>query len=213
MLKGSFVVPAVLFAAVAAMVSLAPASSPGRADLDLCPLTIGPLTGEDLPIKEFVLEELSPSAMLSRAYSGRHPMERVWLIVSYFENARYGAHDPKVCYRSQGWQTEDLPARTLTASTGSVTASVFRVFRREEERLVLYWWYIDEDTETEDHRSFMNAMALQGILRGSNHGSFIRVSTPAWPDRDAAEARLEGFATGVLAALPQMLDGTEESDR
>jgi len=213
MLKGHVAIPATLFALTAALVSLSPASTSREATLDACPMEIGPLTGTDLPIQEFVLEELEPSAMLSRAYAGRHPLERVWLIVSYFENARYGAHDPEVCYRSQGWQTEPLSGVTLTAGSGVAEANRFRVVRRTEDRLVLYWWYIDEETVTRDHRSFMNAMALQGILKGSNHGSFIRVSTPVWPSEAEAEARLTGFATQVLAALPQMFqEGTEESD-
>ena len=62
-----------------------------------------------------------------------------------------------------------------------------------------------EDLATRDHRSFLNSMALQGILRGSNYGSFIRVSTPIWPDQEAALSRLDRFGEQVLARLPEMV--------
>lgn len=203
MLKGSHAAVAVLFGLAAGIVYLLPKPALGGSNLAACPMTIADLSGRDVPVEQFVFEELDPNDMIYRTYTGDDVGESVWLVVAYFENARYGAHDPKVCYRSQGWQSEDLAPMALTTQSGDpMTAEVFSVKRRDDERLVAYWWYIDDSRSTSDHRTFLNSMALQGILRGSNYGSFVRVSTRAWPTREAALGRLERFSGRVLTELP-----------
>lgn len=210
---GSSTIVIVLLAVTAGVVNLVTPRSLGSANLGACAMQIGDWVGEDQPVETFVLEELSPSDMLVRTYTGSSTMDRIWLVIAYFENARWGAHDPEVCYRSQGWQIENLPSRAVSRLDGApVQTNVFRVFRREEERLVLYWWYIDEQRAMADHRDFLNSMALQGILRGSNYGSFVRVSTPVWPDRQAALDRLDRFANDIMAQLPRLIsDESKES--
>lgn len=208
--SGSHAAAAVLLTVAAAVVYVLPKPALGGSDLAACPMEIEELSGRDVALEEYVLDELSPNDMIYRTYAGTSPEEAVWLVVAYFENARYGAHDPEVCYRSQGWQTEDLAPVTLETRSGNdVDAEVFSVRRRDQERLVMYWWYISDTKVTGDHRSFLNSMAIQGILRGSNYGSFVRVSTRATPTRGEALARLERFSGTVLKELP----GLFEKDR
>jgi EpsI family protein len=206
--SGSHAAVVVLFAGAAAVVHVLPRPALGGSDLAACPMEIAELRGRDVPLEEYVLDELAPNDMIYRTYTGATPGESVWLVVAYFENARYGAHDPKVCYVSQGWQIRDLdPVILRTRSGNEVAADMFSVRRRDEERLVMNWWYISDDEVTGDHRSFLNSMALQGILRGSNYGSFVRVSTRAEPTAEAALARLERFGSTVLTELPGLVGG------
>jgi EpsI family protein len=209
--SGSQAAVAVLFATAAAAAYVVPKPKLGGSNLAACPMEIDALSASNVTVEEYVLDELAPNDMIYRTYSGDAPEESVWLVIAYFENARYGAHDPKVCYRSQGWQTQDLaPMPLSTRSGGDVLAEVFSVKRRNDERLVLYWWYIDDEKVTGDHRAFLNSMALQGILRGSNYGSFVRVSTRALPTREEALARLGRFSGTVLKELPGLFDGRDK---
>jgi EpsI family protein len=208
---GIFVVVAGLFLLTAAVVNLSPRSSIVSSNLAACPVVIDGYQGTDVDVEKFVLEELEPSDLLYRTYrSGENPRDLLWLVVSFFENARYGAHDPEVCYRSQGWRIDPRPSRALHRANGEpLPANVFQVSRRGQERLVMYWWYISEEQATGDHRSFMNSMAWQGILRGSTYGSFVRVSTPAWPDEEAALIRLDRFGQHLLHELPKLYSDSE----
>ena len=202
---GSFAAVIIPLALTAGVVNFAPPPELGRSNLAACSLELGGFQGRDVPVEEFVMEELDPSDMLMRSYSGSHPKEGIWLIIAYFENARYGAHNPEVCYRSQGWQIEDLPEGLLQRNgQDPVPAVRFKVKRRREERLVMYWWYISESLAMGDQRKFLDSMALQGILRGSNYGSFVRVSTPVWPNEEEASARLQRFGQQVMDELPRL---------
>ena len=174
-------------------------------------MVVAGLEGRDVPINEIVLDELEPSEMISRTYDGDQTKKRVWLVMAYFENSRYGAHAPEVCYLSSGWTTEEQPDEVFQRNGKKpVAAKVFKVVRRQEERLVLYMYYISEDEITGAHRKFLDSMALQGILRGSNYGSFIRVSTPIWPTFEEADARLHAFTTELLVAMPSLFSDEQE---
>jgi len=213
-LAGNFGAVVVLMGLVAGAVALAPPRSLGRSTLSACPLVISGLEGRDEPIENFVLEELAPSEMIIRSYAGANPFESVWLVVSYFENTRYGAHDPKVCYRSQGWSVEDVPDLSVPRKgRDAVAARSFVVRRRGDAHLVAYFWYISEENVTGDHRRFLDSMALQGVLRGSNYGSFVRVSTPMLPTPEAAATRLTQFSEEILAVLPGLFHDAGKGTR
>jgi EpsI family protein len=198
----------------AVVVNVVPAPDLGASDLSACPMVIGGLRGRDEPIASSVLDELDPSDMIVRSYSGDDPDDRIWLVIAYFENARYGAHNPEVCYRSQGWVIDDMPNRVLERRGGApIEARQFRVRKGDDERLVAYWWYISDDRVTSDQREFLDSMALQGIIRGSNYGSFVRISTPVSPDLEVAQARLDRFAGRILAELPRLFARTHGGRR
>ena len=63
----------------------------------------------DVDVNYKVYTALDPNTLVFRNYansSGR----MVNLVVVYHENKRWGAHDPTVCYISQGWKLPDDPA-------------------------------------------------------------------------------------------------------
>ncbi len=208
MLRGSFLAVAALFVLTAAAVNLTRPRALGRSDLASCPTSIAGFTGRDTEIRQAVLEELDPTEMIVREYTGDHLYDTVWLVIEYFENARYGAHDPEVCYISQGWEILDEPSMMLSRPDGiaPLEARVFRVRRPGGDRLVAYWWFIDGDQAMTDQRRFLDTMAIQGILKGSSYGTFVRVSTRAWPGDDEARLRLGTFAQEVLDVLPSLYD-------
>ncbi len=211
---GSFTLVLVLFLITAAVVNLVPPPSLSGSNLATCPTTMLGLEGADVPIGEIVLDELDPTEMIMRTYKGPHPQEVVWLVIAYFENSRYGAHAPEVCYLSSGWATEPRPDHVFERDgRPPVVAKVFKVLRRGEARLVLHFYYISEDKIMGTQRRFLDSMALQGIIRGSNYGSFVRVSTPVWPSQEEADARLHEFTRELLAVMPSLFPGEQEKGR
>jgi hypothetical protein len=87
------------------------------------------------------------------------------------------------------------------------------VQRRSDTHVVAYWWYISNENATGDHRRFLDSMALQGIVRGSNYGSFVRVSTPALPNVEEATVRLQRFSAEVMGALPSLFGTSAAGER
>lgn len=173
----------------------------GRGVLAHVPVTFGDWNGTELSFADAVVEELEADDLLIRRYTRGD--ERVWLCIVYHQNRRYGAHDPRVCYESQGWLVDpETVARVDDGRTGGLEVNRFRVDRPREQRLVYYWWST-EDLSTRDRDAFRGRMALRGALDNRSWGAFVRVETPIGRDgRAAAEARLQAFAARVAQGLP-----------
>jgi hypothetical protein len=56
--------------------------------------------------------------------------EVAWLTIVHNQDRRYGAHDPRVCYESQGYMVEPLNRRQgEDGSPGGIEANGFRAVR------------------------------------------------------------------------------------
>src|SRR5207244_7198315 len=119
------------------------------------------------------------------------------------QNNRYGAHDPRVCYESQGYIVD--PGRRLTLDDGSaagLTINRFIADRPHDRRIVYYWW-ATQGLSTADDDAFRRNMALSGALGNRSWGAFVRVETPVQDRNEAAADRVAvDFATRVARALP-----------
>ncbi len=173
----------------------------GRGLLRQVPKAFGPWQGVELAFEETVVDELSADDVLIRRYeSGDHV---AWLCVVYHQNRRYGAHDPLVCYESQGFVLKQEGHREVQRAGGApIVVNSFLADRRGRQRLVWYWWTTDGLT-TSDASRFRGRMALLGALENRSWGAFVRVEMIIGPGgREAAERALEDFATQVVAELP-----------
>ena len=204
-----FLVTVALLAGTGAYVLLHPPENLalGRGVLQACPARFGPWDGTELSFSDAVIEELDADDLLIRRYerSGRV----AWLCIVYHRNRRYGAHDPRICYESQGWLIERSGHATVAdGSPGGLTVNRFVATRRDERRLVYYWWST-RGLETADAGAFRRAMALTGALEERSWGAFVRVETPIpVAGERAAESTAAEFASRVLAALPAVLGET-----
>ncbi len=198
-----FVTAFVLMAVTAAVVVLNPPENLalGRGVLKQVPASFGPWSGTELSFEDAVVEELQADDILIRRYeNGSQP---VWLCIVYHQNRRYGAHDPLLCYESQGFVIErEGRARIADGSPGGLEVNTFQTERQKQKRVVWYWWTTN-GLSTSDVGAFRRRMAFTGALDNRSWGAFVRVESVA-PDGDlaAARARVEDFATRVAREMP-----------
>jgi EpsI family protein len=179
----------------------------GSGSLARFPLELGDWSGVDRGFDDVVYEELSADATLVREY-GRGD-DLVWFVVIFHQNERYGAHEPVVCYRSQGWSIVDEGTRALHRPGDQFDANWLLVESRGETRLALYWWYTAGDLATGDRDQFFARMARSGIVSNVTFGAFVRVSTVVRnADIDGAFDTVTGFAEEALKQLPGLFELT-----
>ena len=175
----------------------------GRGALASCPTSFGDWNGTELSFADAVVEELKADALLVRRY--RRADDTVWLCMVYHENRRFGAHDPRVCYQSQGYRVEhESQLRVEDGTPGGLRVNRFIADRRDDRRVVYYWW-TTAGLSTADDQAFRARMAVRGALDNRSWGAFVRVETRVRDRDDAAADRVVAdFATRVAGALPWM---------
>lgn len=176
----------------------------GRGVLSACPVTFGPWNGSELSFDDAVEEELAADDLLIRRYA--HGDDVAWLCVVYHQNRRYGAHDPHLCYESQGYVIEREGRTHLEdGSPAGIEAVRFVADRSHDRRLVYYWW-TTEGLTTADASRFRQQLALSGALDNRSWGAFVRVEALVRHGDEAGAARaLDDFASRVARDLPAVL--------
>lgn len=197
------VVTLVLLGGLAAYVLLIPPQTSGGASLDVLPLELSGLPGEDLDIEQVVLDDLNPDAILSRRYARPDGLP-VWLVIIYFENARLGAHDPELCYRSQGFQVSEAPTDGIPTELGPIPVVSFDAVRGARREMVRYFWYTAGRQTMAEVKAFRDEMFFQGLKLNRSFGAFVRVSTLAGEDPDLSEDVLREYIRDLAPYLPQM---------
>jgi EpsI family protein len=203
----NFVIATVMLAVTAVYVWMHPPLNlaAGRNVLRTIPQRFDRWNGTELSFEDAVVEELQSDDLLIRRYE--RDRDLVWLCIVYHQNRRYGAHDPRVCYESQGYIVEhESSARVDDGSRDGQLVDRFVADRPHQRRLVYYWW-LTQGFATSDRGAFRDRMALLGALDNRSWGAFVRVETPIQPGHDAdAERRLQDFASEVARDLPGRLD-------
>jgi len=198
-----FLAAVLLMGLTAAYVGLHPPANLalGRGVLRAVPAAFGPWNGTELSFEDAVVEELKADDLLIRRY--QRGSQKVWLCVVYHQNRRYGAHDPLLCYESQGYLIEhrDL-AHVADGSPGGLEVNTFLADRKGQRRVVWYWW-TTSGLSTPDAGAFRRRMAVIGALDNRSWGAFVRIeSVVADGDLDAATERVREFSTRVARDLP-----------
>ena len=179
----------------------------GEGVLASCPTRFGDWNGTDLSFEDAVVEELKADDLLVRRY--QRGDDRVWLCVVVHQHRRYGAHDPKLCYESQGYILERPgTARVDDGRPGGLTVNRFVADRARDRRVVYYWWTTD-GLATADVGAFRRKMALGGALDNRSWGAFVRVEALVRDRGDAAaDGRAADFAARVARELPRLFAQT-----
>lgn len=191
-----------LLALLAAYAVLIPPSELG-AQLGACPVELAGMAGVDLNLDQAVMDDLDPDGVLVRQYE-RPNGAPLWLIVIYFENARLGAHDPHLCYRSQGFEVEELPPEPVPTAIGTIPLQAFRAARSARVERVNYFWYTSGQRAMGEVNTFRDRMFLQGLLTNRSFGAFVRVSTLEEDGETDTEA-LHEFIQQLAPVLPRMI--------
>jgi EpsI family protein len=199
-----------MLAATAAYVLLHPppnlAVSHGA--LAACPAVFGAWNGTDLSFQDAVLEELKADDVLVRRYVRGDDV--AWLTIVYHRNRRYGSHDPRLCYESQGYIVEPRGRRHVAdGSPAGLQIDVFRALRPREQRLVYDWW-TTRGLVTPDAAALRRRMALAGALENRSWGAFVRIEMRLGDGGEAAAAAaLDDFAARVARVLPGVFAAAE----
>ena len=180
----------------------------GRGILAACPASFGDWNGTELSFENAVIEELKADDLLIRRY--RRGPSTVWLCMVYHQNRRFGAHDPRLCYQSQGYLVDPgTHVRLDTGEPGGLEVNRFIVSRQGDRRVVYYWW-TTAGLSTTDATEFRGRMALRGALDNRSWGAFVRVEAQARGNDDVMAEREAGdFATRVARALPGVFTAAE----
>ncbi len=193
----------VLLVATAAYVLLHPPPdlAVGHGVLASCPVVFGGWNGTDLSFEDAVLEELKADDVLVRRYVLGD--EVAWLTIVYHQKRRYGAHEPRTCYESQGYLVEPLGRRQVAdGSPAGFPVNVFRADRPQERRLVYYWW-TSKDLVTADVGALRRHMALAGALDDRSWGAFMRIEMRVGSGGEAAATTaLDDLTARVARAMP-----------
>ncbi|MFN8546825.1 MAG: EpsI family protein [Candidatus Eisenbacteria bacterium] len=189
---------------LAGYVLLIPPGHAGTTALELLPKEVAGFESQDLKLEQAVLDDLDPDGILIRRYE-RAGAPPVWVVVVYFENARLGAHDPELCYRSQGFTVDPKPDLSVPSNLGPVPCRVFDALRGDRDELVHFFWYTAGQRALAEVKTFRDEMFLQGLKRNRSFGAFVRVSTLVGPDRAQAESVLAAFVQELAKELPTMI--------
>lgn len=170
--------------------------------LDGIPFEIGAWEGSPIPVEDTVETILDATYNVQREYL--HPTgDVVWLYVGYYGTERGGTpgHTPRACYVSHGWEIVEAD-EVVRAPGEGLRANEYLVELEGERRLVLFWF------QSFRSRDLLSTMALRldhvagQLTAGRGDGALVRVSTPILGgDREAARARLLGFAAELQAPL------------
>jgi EpsI family protein len=131
----------------------------------------------DIEVDYKIYSALDPNTLIFRNYANNHN-QLVNLVVVYHQNDRWGAHDPTVCYRSQGWQIVEKP-HDIRISNGKLDVAVkrFVVTKGQVSSLVYYCWFSSKKKLTPSRNLQMLDMVLNGLIHGYTESGFLRFST------------------------------------
>ena len=168
--------------------------------LDTCPLQLAGMPGTTLTLEQAVLDDLDPDDYLIRQYE-RPDRVPVWLVIVYFQNARLGAHDPQICYRSQGYQVQELPSGSTPTAIGPVPYRSFVAEQGPRRELVRCLWYTAGGALA-DVKGWRDRMFFQGLRNNRSFGAFVRISTLEAGDPAAAERAITDLTRDLAPHLP-----------
>jgi EpsI family protein len=169
---------------------------------DACPLELAGMPGTELTLEQTVLDDLDPDDYLIRRYD-RPDGIPVWLVIVYFQNARLGAHDPQVCYRSQGFQVRALPDGVVGSAIGPVPYRGFVAVKGSHRERVRCLWYTTGGVLA-DVKGWRDRMFFQGLRNNRSFGAFVRISTLEAGDPGAAEQFMTEFTRDLAPHLPEL---------
>lgn len=197
---------------------------PPSAPLNELPDSLGPWTGQDLPISAATLEILGKGDFLNRVYTvgGQSAstgetgspaaaekgaaVPPVQLFIAYFPTQRTGQaiHSPQNCLPGSGWTFLSSGVTSFQDNAGKnfrVGDYVISDGRYKQE--VLYWYQTHGRSIASDYVAKAD-MLMDSIRLGRTDAALVRVITAIPQNEDPAEAhkRLLAFTRSVTPLLP-----------
>jgi len=160
----------------------------------------------EFKLNKHILAILKPQYYLIRDYINKHG-KKVTLTLVYHKNNRWGAHNPIVCYKSQGWKIDEA-VKVIKIGTAENTLYVnrFIVDKAGTKKIVYYYWFSSKGKITTSRMKQMFDMILNGLLYGYTESGFIEFSTNLDADNDKQSIdSLNTFTIAFTAILKEYL--------
>lgn len=159
---------------------------------------------------QYVLDILNPDAYVSRNYANADG-RKIFLFVQFHGSNRWGAHQPEVCFTSQGWAIDYQNVSSTVAEElpgTNVTANRFIANKGQSKQLVLYWWFASGNFQTASRTAQMLESLKLQIFSGEGGGNgFIEVAMSLRPGQEASdEELLRGFASDLVPLFAEIID-------
>jgi EpsI family protein len=196
--------PGLLLCLVGTYRVLDPPGEGATSRLEELPTVLLGCKGEELPVADAVLDDLGSDDILVRRY-GRPDGLPIWVVLIYFVNSRLGGHDPQLCYVSQGYRVEEMPALQTESALGPLEAERFVARRPGRAERVATFWYTPGKRLVSDVRRYRNSLFLQGLRENRSYGVFVRVSTVENGLLVEGDAWNERFAAELASILPTLI--------
>jgi EpsI family protein len=145
---------------------------------------------------------LDPNSLIFRDYRNEDG-NIVNLAVVYHQNDRWGAHDPTICYKSQGWTVSPLQeAPSVEVDGRRIDLDGFVVKKGTYTSLVYYFWFSSRDKLVASRTRQMVDMVVSGLVRGYTESGFVRFSIGFSPfDRERKSETLKDFVEEFVHVL------------
>jgi EpsI family protein len=132
----------------------------------------------DIGVDDWVLDDLEAQALIYREFRNNINIP-LSLVVIYHINKRWGAHDPIVCYKSQGWDViEEINNVNIKGQNQTYAVNRFIVRKEGNLELVYYYWFSSNKKITSSRKKQMLDMIIHGIIHGFAESGFVRISIP-----------------------------------
>lgn len=169
----------------------------------------------DIRMPQYVLDILRPDALISREYADTEG-RKIFVFAQFHGTNRWGAHQPEICFTSQGWNIEYEQLSSTSEQTlpgTSVSANRFLAKKGSAKQIVLYWWFSSNNYQTASRTGQMLDSLKTQILTGRGGGNgFIEVATAVNSGTEQEdEERLRRFAAALVPLFGEIIEMREES--
>jgi len=179
-----------------------PAAPATRADFSPIPAAFGQWRGTDRGgLDRVSAEMLQPDAYLGRLYrrADGYPVD----VAVVFGHRKQTFHSPGFCLLGGGW---DITRKNQVRLSGTLQANEFYLQRKDEERLVTYWYASYRET-TPSWVAFQYRLLRNRLLGRPGSGALIRLTAPIGASAREAEEVTAELAAGLRPGLEKVVGG------
>lgn len=133
----------------------------------------------EVTMSDAAYEALNPQALVFRTYTNSKG-ESVVLTIVYHENQRWGAHDVRVCYTSQGWKLikeNGIGVHKVSLKEPGITVNKIEVEKPQARQTVVYWWFTQGKRQMVNRLDQLLQNVTSSILHGYCASGLVRIST------------------------------------
>ena len=177
-----------------------------KIDLAALPQTIDGWVGEDVEIPDDTVQVLQANQFVNRVYRDAGGQEISMHVANWLNKETFSEvpHHPEVCYPAAGWTIQERRTTQVTTDAGEIPMELIS-FRKGQKLVVSCHWFQVADIYFFSTDGFKRQRHRFWGKKAWPSTTKILLQTLA-PTVDAAQERLEGFATLIANELAKEHD-------